>query len=140
MILLDTNVISEFMRTRADIQVRDWINQYPATSLFICSISQAEMLFGVASMPNGQRKELYQQAAEEIFSTFTGQVLFFDNYAAKRYAEVMTTRRKIGRPIDIADAQIASIALAHNMSLATRNTKDFTDIPHLQLINPWESS
>jgi len=139
MILLDTNVLSEFMRPTPNGRVRDWLNQHPASTLFISSISRAEISFGIELLPEGKRKSLFTQAAQDIFYLFADRSLPFGDLASNEYGKIMATRRQIGRPIDTIDAQIAAIALAHNLKLATRNTKDFADIPQLQLIDPWQN-
>ena len=137
MILLDTNVLSEFMRPAPNGRVRDWLNQHPASTLFISSISRAEISYGIELLPDGKRKTVFTKAASDIFYLFADRSLPFGDLASNEYGKIMASRRQRGRPIDTIDAQIAAIALAHNLALATRNTRDFADIPKLELINPW---
>lgn len=101
------------------------------------AITAAELLYGIARLPNGQRKAQLAAAVHGLLSEdFLGRVLPFDEAAAGQYAEVVTGRERLGRPISRADAQIAAICLTANATLATRNTADFEDTG-LELINPW---
>jgi hypothetical protein len=78
-------------------------------------------------------------AASQIFEEdFLGRCIDFGGLAVAQYAMVKAQRQLAGRPIDTADAQIAAIALAANLTLVTRNTKDFEGIDGLQVINPWQ--
>ena len=136
MILLDTNILSELMRIEASRQVVTWLDQQVASNLFICAVTRAEIELGLYLLPNGKRKDNLKQAAEEMFNEFTGRCLVFDDNAAKYYGRLVAHRQNAGRPVNVEDAQIAAIALTHGMKLATRNTKDFTFIEGLELINP----
>jgi len=137
MIIVDTNVVSELMKPTPSKPVIEWIRARTGAELFTTSITLAEILYGIARLPDGRRKELLRTASSEVFATFEDQVLPFDSVAAKRYAEVVQSRDQLGAPIDGFDAQIASICRAHGAALATRNLKDFqhTDI---ELIDPWK--
>jgi predicted nucleic acid-binding protein len=137
MILLDTNVLSEFMKPSPSIEVVQWINRTPASELRVCSITRAEIELGVALMPEGKRRQTALQSAHETFKIFAGRCLPFGEHAAIVFAAVFAHRKKAGHPISTEDAQIASIALVHDMKLATRNSKDFRLIKGLELINPW---
>lgn len=138
MILLDTNVLSEFMRPRPAATVVSWLDEQPAGEVYTSAISRAEIELGLLLMPPGKRQEALSQAAWAMFAEeFAGRCLPFDEDAARHYARIVSARTQVGRPISVEDAQIAAIALAHRMSLATRNTTDFELIDGLAVVNPW---
>ncbi|MEM8831890.1 MAG: type II toxin-antitoxin system VapC family toxin [Cyanobacteria bacterium P01_G01_bin.19] len=139
MIILDTNVLSELMRTKPDPSVIGWIRKHKATSLFITTLTQAEILYGLEILSLGKRRTSLIAAATSMFELdFSGRILPFDTNAAKIFATIGAKRRAIGLPISQIDAQIAAISLSHNAALATRNIKDFEECD-LDLINPWET-
>ena len=138
MILLDTNVLSEFMRPRPSANVVAWMDEQPADEVYTSAISRAEIEVGLLLMPPGKRQEALSQAAWAMFAEdFAGRCLPFDEEAAQQYARIVSARTRSGRPISVEDAQIAAIALAHRMPLATRNTTDFEGIDGLEVVNPW---
>ena len=138
MIIFDTNVLSELMKSQPNESVVLWLEQHQTTSLFTTTLTQAEILYGLEILPVGQRKNALQQAAKSMFELdFAGQILSFDADAAKLCATIAAKRRTIGRPISQIDAQIAAISRSHNAILATRNTGDFEECG-IEIINPWE--
>jgi toxin FitB len=140
MILLDTNVLSEFMRADPAVQVVAWLDAQVSDQVWVCAITRAEIGLGLALMPDGQRKQGLQRVSESMFAEdFPGQCLPFDESAAQRYAAIVATRNRSGRPISVEDAQIAAIALMHGLTLATRNERDFELIEGLSLVNPWQA-
>jgi predicted nucleic acid-binding protein len=139
-ILLDTNVLSEFMRPVSAAHVVAWLDAQVSDQVWVSAITRAEIELGIALMPDGQRKHGLKLAADAIFTEeFTGRCLLpFDERAASEYARIVATRTRLGRPISVEDAQIAAIAMARGMTLATRNGKDFAHIAGLDLIDPWQ--
>jgi toxin FitB len=137
MIIVDTNVVSELMKSSPSEPVIEWVRARTGSELFTTSITLAEILYGIARLPDGRRKGLLRTTATEVFATFEDQVLPFDSRAATHYADVVGGRDQIGLPIDGFDAQIASICRAHGAALATRNLKDFRHTD-LNLIDPWQ--
>ncbi len=137
MILLDTNVVSELMRSSPDHAVEAWVADHPAEELFFSAIGEAELRYGVAVMPAGRRRDRLSSGIEAmLYEDFEGRVLPFDSDAARAYAEVASARRASGRPVPTADCQIAAIARSRGMSVATRNVRDFADMG-VELIDPW---
>lgn len=136
--LLDTNVLSEWMRPKPDVAVLDWVGQQSPDWLYTSAITVAEMEAGLALMPPGQRQRALQAAAAAMFEQdFAGRLWAFDVAAAHAYAQVKAQRQCAGRPIGHADAQIAALALVHQATLVTRNVADFAGIDGLPVLNPW---
>jgi len=137
-VLLDTNVLSELMRPQPSAVVLGWFAQQKDTEFYTSVITQAELLLGVALLPDGQRKNAIVEAIEKMFDQdFAERCLPFDELAAHEYAALVAARNKIGMPISTEDAQIAAIALQNDLVLVTRNTKDFRQINGLDLVDPW---
>jgi predicted nucleic acid-binding protein len=139
MIVLDTNVVSELMRAEPARAVLTWLQQNSGDGMYTTTVTVAEIRYGIARLPEGQRRESLHQAANEIFAAFPRQVLPFDLAAANAYADVVTVRESLGNPIDGFDAQIAAICRSQAAALATRNTKDFTNTG-ISVVDPWQES
>ncbi|MCY1295196.1 Toxin FitB [compost metagenome] len=140
MILLDTNVLSEMMKTKPDPNVIAWLDAQPGSELVICSVSVAEILYGIARMPNGKRKDLLAVGADTLFNKlFAGSILPFDADAAVHYAALVSASEAKGRAADMADGQIAAIARLYSAKVATRNTRDFEELGVI-LVNPWDGA
>lgn len=140
MFLLDTNVVSEFMRERPHPSVLRWLDNRLERDLFVTAVTQAKVLTGIAIMPAGQRREGLATAADRAFNgMFADRVLPFDRSAAHAYARITAARRQAGRPISQADCQIAAIAVARGGTVVTRNVRDFEGI-EIAVVNPWESA
>jgi predicted nucleic acid-binding protein len=136
-IVLDTNVISELTRQAPATGVLSWLDSLMAGEVATTAITAAELHYGVARMPAGQRKKRSAAAVHELLSDdFRGRVLSFDEPAAQRYAHIVRAREQLGRPIGVADAQIAAICRTTGATLATRNINDFRETG-VELINPW---
>jgi toxin FitB len=137
-IVLDTNVVSELTRRLPAPGVIAWVDSLVASEVAITAITAAELLYGVARLPSGHRQRELAAAVRLLLSgDFRGRVLPFDEAAAERYADIVTGRERLGRPIGVPDAQIAAICRAADATLATRNTDDFEETG-IQLINPWK--
>ncbi|MBE9577965.1 MULTISPECIES: type II toxin-antitoxin system VapC family toxin [Moraxella] len=130
-----TNVISELNKPEPNLNVIRWLNQHPTA--FISTITKAELLYGVANLSDGKRKRQPSQATDEILALFENHTLSFCTKSAEHYAKVISDRQKQGRPILMADALIASIALANGLTVVPRNIKDFDGIDKLALFNPF---
>ena len=139
--LLDTNVLSELMREQPAATVLDWFAKNAQTAMHTSTVNQAEILTGIALLPSGKRRTALALAAEQLFEQdFAGRCPAFDAAAAKNYAVIVASRTRQGQPISTEDAQIAAIAMATGLTVATRNTRDFENIDGLSLANPWQTS
>lgn len=141
MILLDTNVLSELMRPHPDANVLKWFDHQPAAGLWISAITRAEIELGIALLPSGKRRQALVDAADAMFGEdFKGRCLPFDEQAAGHYAVIVGQRTLLGKPITVEDAQIAAIAISNELTLVTRNVKDFVGIEDLVIVNPWKQA
>ena len=137
MIILDTNVLSELMKPEPAASVMAWADQLSAEAVAITAMNEAEILHGIARLPDSQRKQQLQQSWSSLVAdVLQHPVLPFNSAAAHWYAALVSHRERMARPISTADALIAATALAHDGQLATRNTTDFNTLG-LPLINPW---
>jgi predicted nucleic acid-binding protein len=136
-IILDTNVVSEPLRPAPDPAVLAWLDAQAPDTLYLTSITLAELLAGVAALPAGRRRtKLGQALTEQVLPLFEGRVLAFDMPAAHAFAQVQVGAQSAGNPISFADAAIAAIAGAHRYALATRKVRDFKGTG-VEVIDPW---
>jgi predicted nucleic acid-binding protein len=136
-IILDTNVLSELMRPRVAAPVAAWAASRAASSLYVTTTTQAEILYGIALLPAGRRRGAIASAAATMFDVeFAGRVLPFGSEAASMYARIAADRRLAGVPISSFDAQIAAIARVTGAKIATRNVRDFESCG-VDLLDPW---
>jgi predicted nucleic acid-binding protein len=137
LIILDTNVVSEPLKRNPGAAVLEWLDRQSPATLYLTTISQAELLAGVLALPAGKRRsELQKVVSNELVSLFANRILPFGERSAEAYAQVVTAANAAGNPIDFADAAIGAIALEHNFILATRNERDFKGTS-VKLLNPW---
>jgi len=138
MIVLDTNVVSEFAKPPAlrNERVRHWVDGVGEHDLWISAITVAEMKTGVELMAAGKRRDDVRRRVQRAIEQFAGACLPFDALAAEEYGRIYASRRRLGRPIDVMDAQIAAIAISTGFAIATMNTKDFEGIDGLKVIDP----
>ena len=140
MIVLDTNVISELARRAPDPGVLSWLDSLDVSEVGTTAVTAAELRYGVTRLPDGHRKRALAVVIRGILTEdFHGRVFPFDERASIRYADVVTGRERNGKPIGIADAQIAAICRDLGAILATRNTAAFEETG-AELINPWKLS
>ena len=138
MIVLDTNVVSEAMKPEPHRVVRAWLNDQAAETLYLSSVTLAEMLFGIGALPVGKRKDMLAQALDGLMGLFRDRVLPFDTDAARRYAELAVVAKVVGRGFPAPDGYIAAIAASRGFILASRDTAPIEAV-NLTVINPWES-
>ena len=139
MILLDTNVISEAMKPAPERAVRDWLDAQAAETLFLSSVTIAELSFGIAALPKGRRKDNLSAALVGLLALFAARVLPFDTAAAQRYGELAAKARIAGRGFPTPDGYIAAIAATQGFIVATRDSSAFA-AAGLKVINPWNAA
>jgi len=139
MIVLDTNVLSEVAKPdRAAAPVKAWIDAQAAETLYLTSVTVAEVLFGLRTMPAGKRREALTQTMDGIMALFSDRILAFDTAAAGHYADLAAMAQAAGKGFPMPDAYIAAIAFAHGFTVATRDVAPFK-AAGLTVINPWET-
>src|SRR5262249_3631568 len=126
MFVLDTNVLSELLDPSGSVAVVAWADSISKLELFTTAINEAEILYGLAIMPKGRKRNDLIQRADRMFAEdFHGRILPFDESAAGHYADIVARRKQAGRRIQPIDAQIAAITRAHAMMVVTRDVGDF---------------
>lgn len=137
MVVLDTNVVSELIRPSPSPVVQAWVAGQEAKNLFFSAVSEAELRYGLETMPESRRKNALTVEVEGMLrEDFIGRILPFDSEAARSYAKIAADCRTAGRPVSLADCQIAAIAHSRGMAVATRNIRDFAGMG-IKLIDPW---
>ena len=140
MILLDTNVVSEPLRPKPDRNVLGWLDAQVVETLYLSTVSLAELLLGIESLPAGKRRKALAAAlAEQVIALFGERIVPFDLAAAQTYGKIVTRARRGGYPIAVADAQIAAIAASRHSSVATRDEAPF-QAAGVAVINPWTAA
>jgi predicted nucleic acid-binding protein len=137
MIVLDTNVISEAMKPAPHPAVRAWLNEQTAETLYLSSVTLAELLFGVNTLPAGKRRDSLAHALDGLLGLFKNRVLPFDTDAARHYAALAVTARTAGRGFPMPDGYIAAIAASRGFVVASRDVAPFA-AAGLVVINPWQ--
>jgi predicted nucleic acid-binding protein len=138
MIVLDTNVVSEAMRPTPDENVLIWLNEQVAETLYISSVTLAELRFGIAALLEGKRQTILARTLEGVVGLFENRVLPFDDRAARHYAELAMTARNSRRGFPTRDGYIAAIAASRGFLVACRDTAPF-EAAGMTVINPWET-
>lgn len=138
MILLDTNVVSEAIKPESHPSVRAWLDAQLAETLFLPSITIAELLFGIGALPDGRRKSMLAARIDGLLEAFAGRILPFDMQAAQRYADLAVKARAAGKGFPTPDGYIAAIAAAHGFAVASRDTSAF-NAAGLSVIDPWKA-
>ncbi len=139
MILLDTNVVSEAVKPEPHPSVRAWLDAQVAETVFLPSITVAELLFGIGALPEGRRKDMLGARIDSLLEEFAGRILPFDTPAARRYADLAVKARAAGKGFPTPDGYIAAIAAAHGFTVASRDTSAF-NAAGLTVINPWSAA
>lgn len=138
-LLLDTNVLSEVTKPTPDPNVLEWLDQLDEDRSFISVVSIAEIRRGVALMDEGRKREtLTKWLAQDLPQRFQQRVLHVDEPIALAWGDLMALAKRRGRGLSSMDGLIAATAIAKQLTLATRNTKDFEGFG-IDLYNPWTS-
>lgn len=138
MIVLDTNVISEAMKAEPNPAVQAWLDAQSAETLYLSSVTLAELMFGIGTLPPGRRKDALTNTLDGLLGLFGDRVLDFDVAAARHYAELAVAARVAGKGLPTPDGYIAAIATAHGFAVATRDVAPF-QAANVAVINPWEA-
>jgi toxin FitB len=136
MILLDTNVVSEAIKPESHPAVRAWLDAQVAETLFLPSITVAELLFGIGALPDGRRKDRLAARIDGLLDEFAGRILHFDTPAARRHGDLAVKARAGGKGFPPPDGYIAAIAAAHGFAVASRDKSAFI-AAGLTVIDPW---
>ena len=139
MFLIDTNVISETLKSRPDAKVIDWLGDQRAADLFLASMSLGELVRGARRAKDKTKRERFERWIDyDLAARFDGRILPFDREAAVIWGEIIGDGDRHGHPKPMADAQIAAVARRHNLIVATRNARDFTGM-NVAILDPWTS-
>jgi len=136
-IVADTNVVSEFMRDEPDPTVLSWAGSMGPADLTVCVVTVQEIERGIGRLPGGKRRRELEQRWQRLLAAFREAILVYDLTAAEATARVLVSAEVAGRPLGLADAQIAGICLAGGHQLATRNLRDFESVADLSAVNPF---
>ncbi|TXL70217.1 type II toxin-antitoxin system VapC family toxin [Vineibacter terrae] len=135
--LLDTNVVSEWVKKRPDAGVITWLAEIDEDRVFLSVVTLAELRHGIDRLADGnRRRRLDTWLRDELPLRFEGRLLSVDRTVADRWGEVVARREAAGRPIGVMDAFIAATANVHGLKLVTRNESDFRTAVK-EIINPW---
>lgn len=136
--LLDTNIISELIKPTPSTIVMQWLLAQPETSLFLSSITIAEIVRGgIRLKESKKRNKILQWARQEIPNKFSGRILEFDTECAFLWGEWLGKADREGQGFTVMDVQIATTATRFGLTLVTRNVKDMSRLP-VKWFNPWE--
>lgn len=124
------------MKPEPHPNVRAWLNAQPYETLYLSSVTLAEMLFGIGTMHNGKRKEMLNEALNGLMELFEGRILSFDIAASRQYADLAVKARAAGRGFPVPDGYIAAIAVSQGFKVASRDTAPF-EAASVSVINPW---
>ncbi len=136
MIVLDTNVVSEAMKPEPHPAVRAWLNDQAAESVYVSAVTVAELLFGIAALPGGKRKDLLARALDGLMDLFKDRILPFDTDAARCYADLAVAAKVSGQGLPLPDGYIAAIAASRGFVVASRDTAPY-EAAGVSVINPW---
>lgn len=139
MILLDTHVVSEAIKPEPHPSVLAWLDAQAAETLFLSSITVAELLFGIGALPDGKRKDTLAARIDRLLDQLVGRVLPFDTSAARRHADLAVKARAAGKGFPTPGGYIAAIAAAHGFMVASPDTSTFK-AAGLTVIDPWTTT
>jgi predicted nucleic acid-binding protein len=125
------------MKPEPDVAVRAWLNDQAAETLYLCSVTLAELLFGIRALSAGKRKNMLDRALTELLELFKDRLLPFDTDAARRYADLAVTAKNGGRGFPTPDGYIAAIAASCGFIVASRDTAPY-EAACVTAISPWK--
>ena len=137
--LLDTNCISELVRPKPEPRVVDWMKAADETLLYLSILTVGEIRKGVAGLPQGKRRtQLETWLALELPARFAGRIVPIDAAIADRWGVIAAEAQRRGKPLSVIDGLLAATALHRNLTVVSRNARDYTTAP-VQVLNPWEA-
>ena len=137
--LLDTNIPSEFSRDRPEPRVVQWLKTQPMTTLFLSAVTIGEIRKGLVVLPQGRRRaELETWFHTDLLSWFRNRILPVTHSVADRWGVLDGQCQLKGTPLNTADGMIAATALEHDLTVVTRNVKDFAGLG-VPIFNPWDA-
>jgi len=140
MILLDTNVVSEVMKTQPAEAVVAWLNGQDSERLYVSAVTIGEITHGLRILPDGKRRSGLRERFERfVVLAFDQRVLAYEESAARVYGELMGDRKELGLSMSVPDGQIAAIARLNHLAVATRNVLDFEHCG-IDVLNPFEAA
>lgn len=134
--LLDTCVLSEFVKTHPEAAVLKWMAAQDETRLYMSALVLAELHRGVLRMPHSRRRQALTDWLQSLEASFEGRILPFTQRTALRWGELQAAAEARGTPLAAFDSLIAASALEHGLALVTRNERDFA-AASIALVNPW---
>jgi toxin FitB len=139
--LIDTNVLSEYNRRGGpDAGVKQWLEGTDRQTQYVSVITLAEIQKGIEILAPGKRRaQLEEWLARDLEAWFSGRVLPVDRLVAARWASLLSQTSRTGRPLPAIDSLIAATALTYELTIVTRNTKDFEGIG-AATVNPWSAA
>lgn len=136
--LLDTCVLSEFVKPKPERKVVDWLNSVDPESVFLSAVTIGEIQFGISNKPaSNRRTELEVWLNEALPRQFGDRVLALDAATFVTWGKMTAEQKRKGETQSVMDSLVASVALEHKMVLVTRNVGDFR-ATGLSVLNPWE--
>jgi len=135
--LLDTNVVSEWVKPHPNPGVVAWLDGMDEDRVFLSVITLAELRYGVERLDEGKRRRrLTEWLEQELTLRFEGRILDVDSAIADRCGKMTARSEAAGRPIGAMDALLAATAEVHQLTMVTHNTSDFSGILK-DMLNPW---
>jgi predicted nucleic acid-binding protein len=137
--LLDTNCISELVRSKPEPRVLEWMEAADESLLYLSVLTLGEIRKGIAGLPQSKRRtHLETWLGLELQARFTGRILPIDAAVSDRWGLLTAEAKRAGRSLPAIDGLLAATAIHHNLTIVSRNVSDFADTP-VPILNPWEA-
>lgn len=137
MIIVDTNVVSQFLGSAPSPAAVAWAEAVPPHELAMSVVTVQEVELGLLRLPKGRRRSRLEGIWQDVVNSYSARIVDYDVDATRAAAATLAHGQRVGRAMSLADAQIAGTCLAHGHRLATRNVKDFDFVPGLTVIDPF---
>lgn len=137
--LLDTNCISELIRSKPEPRLIEWMRAADESLLYLSVLTLGEIRKGAAILPQSKRRTHLESWLElDLQVRFSGRILAIDNAVADRWGWLTAEAERKGRPLAAIDGLLAATALHHNLTIVSRNVSDFTST-RVPILNPWDA-